>query len=210
MPVVIAVIVGGLIGAAWGNAFGMALGAVVGWLVVRSKQQERADREPAGGVEGVAGAARRRCRAGAARRTGRDACAGRDHRRGAPEPAPCSRRRDARARCRADAAASPLLAPPPPRAPRPPPPPKADPLAPVKAWLFGGNTIVKAGVGILFIGLAFLAKFASEHVQVPVELRLAGIGAVALVLLVVGWRLRLRARRAMRRCCRAARWRCST
>ena len=45
---------------------------------------------------------------------------------------------------------------------------------------------------ILFIGLAFLAEFASEHVHVPVELRLAGIGAVALVLLVVGWRLRTR------------------
>jgi uncharacterized membrane protein len=46
-------------------------------------------------------------------------------------------------------------------------------------------------VGILFIGLAFLAKFASEHVHVPVELRLAGIAAVALALLVVGWRLRV-------------------
>jgi uncharacterized membrane protein len=63
-------------------------------------------------------------------------------------------------------------------------------VASVKAWLFGGNTIVKAGVGILFIGLAFLAKYASEHVQVPVELRLAGIAAVALVLLGLGWRLR--------------------
>jgi len=59
-----------------------------------------------------------------------------------------------------------------------------------RAWLFGGNTIAKAGVGILFIGLAFLAKYASEHVQLPVELRLAGIGLVAIVLLVLGWRLR--------------------
>ena len=65
------------------------------------------------------------------------------------------------------------------------------PLATLKAWLFGGNTIVKLGVGILFIGLAFLAKYASEHVHVPVELRLAGIATVALVLLAVGWRLRL-------------------
>lgn len=77
-------------------------------------------------------------------------------------------------------------------APAPHRPPRADPLAPVKAWLLGGNTIVKAGVAILFIGLAFLAKFASEHVQLPVELRLAGIAAVALALLVIGWRLRLR------------------
>ena len=65
-------------------------------------------------------------------------------------------------------------------------------LAAVRGWLFGGNTIVKAGIGILFIGLAFLAKFASEHVHVPVEMRLAAIGGVALVLLGLGWRLRLR------------------
>ncbi|MBE7416561.1 MAG: DUF2339 domain-containing protein [Ideonella sp.] len=69
-------------------------------------------------------------------------------------------------------------------------PASSDALAALQRWLFGGNTIVKLGVGILFIGLAFLAKFASEHVQVPVELRLMGIAAVALVLLVVGWRLR--------------------
>ncbi len=69
--------------------------------------------------------------------------------------------------------------------------PRADPFAVIKAWLFGGNTIVKAGVGILFIGLAFLAKYATENVSVPVEFRLAGIAAAALALLVVGWRLRL-------------------
>ncbi len=63
-------------------------------------------------------------------------------------------------------------------------------LVQMRQWLFGGNTIVKLGVAILFIGLAFLAKFASEHVHVPVEYRLAGIGAAALALLVLGWRLR--------------------
>src|SRR5258706_278380 len=78
----------------------------------------------------------------------------------------------------------------PPVMPRAPPRPGA--LEPLRQWLFGGNTIVKAGVGILFIGLAFLAKYASEHVQLPVELRLAAIGLAAIVLLVIGWRLRLR------------------
>ena len=73
---------------------------------------------------------------------------------------------------------------------RPPSAPAADAFAPLRRWLFGGNTIVKLGVGILFIGLAFLAKFASEHVHVAVELRLAGVAAAALVLLVLGWRLR--------------------
>nr|WP_246294675.1 DUF2339 domain-containing protein [Schlegelella koreensis] len=70
--------------------------------------------------------------------------------------------------------------------------PRRDWLAPVRDWLFGGNTIVKAGVAILFIGLAFLAKYASENVRVPIELRLALIGGVAVALLVVGWRLRAR------------------
>ena len=79
----------------------------------------------------------------------------------------------------------------PPSTPPSSPPSQPGPLATLKAWLFGGNTIVKLGVGILFIGLAFLAKYASEHVHVPVELRLAGIATVALVLLAVGWRLRL-------------------
>ena len=80
----------------------------------------------------------------------------------------------------------------------------------LRGWLFGGNTIVKAGVGILFVGLAFLAKYASEHVHVPVELRLAAIGGVALR----PARRRLAPapapRRATRRCCRAARSPCST
>ena len=69
--------------------------------------------------------------------------------------------------------------------------PPRDVLAPIRKWLFGGNTIVKAGIGILFIGLAFLAKYASEHAHVPVEVRLAAIGAAAVVLLGFGWRLRV-------------------
>jgi len=68
--------------------------------------------------------------------------------------------------------------------------PPRDVLAPIKQWLFGGNTIVKAGIGILFVGLAFLAKYASEHAHVPVEVRLAAIGMAAVVLLGFGWRLR--------------------
>jgi uncharacterized membrane protein len=82
---------------------------------------------------------------------------------------------------------------PPAPAPAAPARPTAAPIdvfAPLKRWLFGGNAIVKLGVAILFIGLAFLAKFAAQHVDVPVQLRLAGVGAAALVLLGLGWRLR--------------------
>lgn len=87
------------------------------------------------------------------------------------------------------APAAPASAAPTPGAPSPAP---FDWLAPVKRWLFGANTIVKLGVAILFIGLAFLAKFAAQHVDVPVEFRLAGVGSAAIVLLGLGWRLRLK------------------
>jgi uncharacterized membrane protein len=71
-------------------------------------------------------------------------------------------------------------------------PDETAPAAVLSRWLFGGNTIVKVGIGILFVGLAFLAKFASEHVNVPIEVRLSTIGGAALVLLALGWRLRAR------------------
>ncbi|MFZ2652903.1 MAG: DUF2339 domain-containing protein [Burkholderiaceae bacterium] len=70
-------------------------------------------------------------------------------------------------------------------------PAPADTLAGLSRWLLGGNTIVKLGVAILFVGLAFLAKFAVDQVNVPVEVRLAGIAGAALGLLAIGWRLRV-------------------
>ena len=95
-------------------------------------------------------------------------------------------------------ATEPERTPPPPPSPPPsaeqpgPPRPAVDWLAPIRRWVFGGNTIVKVGVGILFIGLAFLAKFASEHVRIPIEIRLALIALAAIALLIFGWRLRHR------------------
>jgi uncharacterized membrane protein len=58
------------------------------------------------------------------------------------------------------------------------------------AWFRGGNTIVRAGVVILFIGVAFLLRFAAEHAVLPIEARLAGVALFGLALWVVGWRLR--------------------
>jgi uncharacterized membrane protein len=57
-------------------------------------------------------------------------------------------------------------------------------------WLTGGNTVVRAGVVVLFIGLSFLAKYAAENSMFPVELRLALVGAAGLALLITGFRLR--------------------
>lgn len=64
----------------------------------------------------------------------------------------------------------------------------------VIAWFRGGNTIVRVGVLILFIGVAFLLRFAAERSLLPVEWRLAGVAAGGAALSVLGWRLRTRRR----------------
>jgi uncharacterized membrane protein len=92
-------------------------------------------------------------------------------------------------------AAAPRPAEPVRRAPPPPPPPPAVPLRDrlppfVSRFIFGGNTIVKVGVLILFLGLAFLLRYAAERVSVPVELRYAGVAAMGAFLLGLGWKLR--------------------
>ncbi|VXB04141.1 DUF2339 domain-containing protein [Pseudomonas sp. 8O] len=67
-------------------------------------------------------------------------------------------------------------------------------IAAAKAWLFGGNTVLRVGVVLLFLGLAFLLRYATEGVEVPVELRYIGVAASALALLGLGWWLRRRNR----------------
>ncbi len=64
----------------------------------------------------------------------------------------------------------------------------------VRAWLTTGNVPVKLGVIVSFFGVAFLLKYAVDQqlLLLPIELRLAGVAAFALVLLAVGWRLRER------------------
>ena len=59
-----------------------------------------------------------------------------------------------------------------------------------KAWLLGGNTIVRMGVLVLFVGLAFLAKFAIDNALLPPELRLAGIALAGIALFATGFWLR--------------------
>ncbi|HLD64953.1 MAG TPA: DUF2339 domain-containing protein, partial [Pseudomonas sp.] len=85
----------------------------------------------------------------------------------------------------------------PPRTPAQPPKPRepsaierAIDLA--RAWLFGGNTVLRIGVVLLFLGLAFLLRYATEGMVVPVEMRYAGVAASAVALLGLGWWLRLR------------------
>jgi len=83
----------------------------------------------------------------------------------------------------------------PPQPPSPPPAsshPSAPPPIPlrhrlpsfVSRFLFGGNTIAKVGVVILFLGLAFLLRYAAERVTVPVQWRYAGVALAYLGTLV--------------------------
>ena len=192
MPVVVAVIVGALLGGAWSGGFGALVGAALAWLLWRSLRQ---DRQITGLQDALKDLQTQRASAVVPLQHSTAPVAPAHSARVAPPAPPFAATRPPAVEPEAAPAAARPTAPAPPRpalSPRQPSAPRPDPLAPLKAWLFGGNTIVKAGVGILFVGLAFLAKFASEHVQVPVELRLAGIAAVAVALLVVGWRLRLR------------------
>ncbi|MBW9104006.1 DUF2339 domain-containing protein [Paraburkholderia phenoliruptrix] len=81
-------------------------------------------------------------------------------------------------------------------------PPAGTPAAPVRGpglvervvkagrdWLFGGNTVVRVGIVVLFFGIAFLLKYAADNSLLPVELRLAGVALAATVLLGFGWRI---------------------
>ena len=57
-------------------------------------------------------------------------------------------------------------------------------------WIRGGNPLARVGMVILFFGGAFLAKYAAERTNFPIEVRMAALAAGAVVLLVLGWGLR--------------------
>ncbi|MDE2619518.1 MAG: DUF2339 domain-containing protein, partial [Sphingomonadales bacterium] len=59
-----------------------------------------------------------------------------------------------------------------------------DLLGRARDWLLGGNTIVRAGLAVLFVGLVFLARLAATAGLFPIELRLIVIGLAGLALLL--------------------------
>ncbi len=56
-----------------------------------------------------------------------------------------------------------------------------------KKWFFGGNIILRVGMIILFIGLAFLARQAAISGYFPPELRLAIVGLVGIAAVAFGY-----------------------
>ena len=62
----------------------------------------------------------------------------------------------------------------------------------VRDFFSGGHALVRIGIIVLLFGVGFLLRYVSEHTRVPIQFRLSGVTAAALVLLTLGWRLRLR------------------
>ncbi|MBM4311254.1 MAG: DUF2339 domain-containing protein [Deltaproteobacteria bacterium] len=62
----------------------------------------------------------------------------------------------------------------------------------VKNFFTTGNVVVRVGLIVLFFGVAFLLKYAASRGLVPIELRLCGVAAGGVALLVLGWRLRMK------------------
>jgi uncharacterized membrane protein len=61
---------------------------------------------------------------------------------------------------------------------------------PLWNFFFGANALVRFGVIVLFLGVAFLLKYATEHIYIPIEVRLMGVALGAIVLLGIGWGVR--------------------
>lgn len=92
-----------------------------------------------------------------------------------------------------------------PAPPRPESPPAAAPMpqspsmvdvlvGAVKDYFTGGNLVVRVGIIVLFFGVGFLLKYAAEHAQLSIQVRLVGVALGAFGLLVLGWVLRKRRR----------------
>ncbi|MDH1008720.1 DUF2339 domain-containing protein [Pseudomonas nicosulfuronedens] len=85
-------------------------------------------------------------------------------------------------------------------APAAPPLPPAPPVPSLfdrafgaaRDWLLGGNTVLRVGVVLLFLGLAFLLRYATEGMTMPPQGPYLGTAAAALALLGLGWWLRQR------------------
>jgi uncharacterized membrane protein len=73
-----------------------------------------------------------------------------------------------------------------------PPVPDIPLVAAIKRFFTGGNTLVQAGVVVLFFGVAFLLRYLAEHSHVSIEVRLSAVALGGVALLAFGWRVRRR------------------
>ncbi|RRD88685.1 DUF2339 domain-containing protein [Conchiformibius steedae] len=59
----------------------------------------------------------------------------------------------------------------------------------VWAWFWRGNPLLKTGMALLFLGLAFLLRLAAEHVHFPIEMRYLGVAATGMAAVWLGGKL---------------------
>src|SRR5258706_12957322 len=155
----IAVLVGGLLGALGSESFfGALVGAALGWLGVRSWRQQREivtlrqdlkRQATAPATAALPAMLPPQVPAAAVPEVDAEPIAATEGLPAAPDlPVVAARDTEAPAEPRAAVDMPPVM---------PPAPPRPGALEPLRQWLFGGNTIVKAGGGILFLGLALPA-----------------------------------------------------
>lgn len=65
-------------------------------------------------------------------------------------------------------------------------------LTSLLGWFMQGNPLAKLGILLMFFGLGYLLKYTVERDMLPVELRLTGAALASLVMLGLGWRLRVK------------------
>ncbi|MDL2286781.1 DUF2339 domain-containing protein [Desulfococcaceae bacterium OttesenSCG-928-F15] len=61
-------------------------------------------------------------------------------------------------------------------------------------WIKNGNPVVKVGLVVFLFGVSFLLKYAVQNFYFPPELRVALAGLFGIILLGIGWRLRIKNR----------------
>ncbi|MBL4796031.1 MAG: DUF2339 domain-containing protein [Oleispira sp.] len=61
-----------------------------------------------------------------------------------------------------------------------------------KNYFSQGNQIVRIGIVVLFFGMSFLAKYSIENSLVSIEVRMSAILIAALIMLGIGWKLRIK------------------
>lgn len=59
----------------------------------------------------------------------------------------------------------------------------------IKSWFFGGNLVVRVGVIVLLIGVVLLLRLLSDYIEIPITIKLIGIGMMGLGLAALGIQL---------------------
>lgn len=65
-----------------------------------------------------------------------------------------------------------------------------DTAFPLWSWFSSGNWLLKVGMIISFLGFAFLLRFVSGYIEIPLSIRYLTVGTIGLLSGILGWRLR--------------------